>query len=191
MNPMAELCRCGTEFVAKARFCHHCGRRRLNRLVVSGGIRLLAIMSVITTPIAWLLIPLLTVESVLWSGPYIALIGLASIILSIRIRHWLALAFGVAHVLIVLFCFALVIVLDWGPNDAHQPFTLLGLLFISFTVPAGILIYRTTRAAEPDPNRCIVCDYLLYGLTEPRCPECGTPFDPAQRTPAPTPTSTN
>ena len=31
--------------------------------------------------------------------------------------------------------------------------------------------------------RCRECGYLLLGLTEPRCPECGTPFDPGgQRT---------
>jgi len=26
--------------------------------------------------------------------------------------------------------------------------------------------------------QCFRCGYLLMGLTEPRCPECGTPFDP-------------
>lgn len=26
--------------------------------------------------------------------------------------------------------------------------------------------------------QCSKCSYLLTGLTEPRCPECGTPFDP-------------
>jgi len=26
---------------------------------------------------------------------------------------------------------------------------------------------------------CHKCGYLLTGLTEPRCPECGTAFDPA------------
>jgi len=28
------------------------------------------------------------------------------------------------------------------------------------------------------PYRCESCDYRLRGLTEPRCPECGDPFDP-------------
>ncbi|UCG17631.1 MAG: hypothetical protein JSV19_06290, partial [Phycisphaerales bacterium] len=30
-----------------------------------------------------------------------------------------------------------------------------------------------------EPGRCRVCDYDLRGLPEPRCPECGSPFDPA------------
>jgi hypothetical protein len=31
-----------------------------------------------------------------------------------------------------------------------------------------------------EPGHCRVCDYDLRGLPEPRCPECGTPFDPAE-----------
>lgn len=29
----------------------------------------------------------------------------------------------------------------------------------------------------PVGDRCRQCRYVLYGLTEPRCPECGTEFD--------------
>jgi hypothetical protein len=29
--------------------------------------------------------------------------------------------------------------------------------------------------------RCLECGYLLDGLPEPRCPECGRPFDPGDR----------
>lgn len=28
-------------------------------------------------------------------------------------------------------------------------------------------------------GKCVRCEYLLRGLIEPRCPECGTPFNPA------------
>jgi hypothetical protein len=34
--------------------------------------------------------------------------------------------------------------------------------------------------AKSDAGRCCKCSYLLYGLPEPRCPECGTPFDPKE-----------
>ena len=30
----------------------------------------------------------------------------------------------------------------------------------------------------PDSAQCRECGYLLRGLPEPRCPECGRPFDP-------------
>ncbi len=34
--------------------------------------------------------------------------------------------------------------------------------------------------AEPDHKRCLGCGYILDGLPEPRCPECGRGFDPAR-----------
>lgn len=37
-------------------------------------------------------------------------------------------------------------------------------------------------AAEAAAARCLGCDYLLIGLSEHRCPECGRAFDPADET---------
>jgi hypothetical protein len=34
------------------------------------------------------------------------------------------------------------------------------------------------RLRERGIHTCVKCGYLLRGLSEPRCPECGTPFDP-------------
>ncbi len=36
---------------------------------------------------------------------------------------------------------------------------------------------RFCHPRNPDPTRCRKCGYLLQGLPEPRCPECGTRFD--------------
>ena len=38
---------------------------------------------------------------------------------------------------------------------------------------------RKRRDSEP---RCAKCGYLLYGLPSNICPECGTPFEPVQKT---------
>ena len=35
-----------------------------------------------------------------------------------------------------------------------------------------------THAPPPIQPRCRTCDYVLSGLAENRCPECGRPFDP-------------
>ncbi|MHC4698460.1 MAG: hypothetical protein ACYTFA_17140 [Planctomycetota bacterium] len=34
----------------------------------------------------------------------------------------------------------------------------------------------------PDAARCKTCGYALRGLCDPRCPECGGPFDPNDST---------
>ena len=59
-------------------------------------------------------------------------------------------------------------------------FLALGLLSL---VAAQVRLSRIARASSSaEDARCGTCGYLLYGLPEPRCPECGTPFDP-QRIP--------
>jgi len=43
-------------------------------------------------------------------------------------------------------------------------------------VPLGIYIlltYREDRKALTGETRCRKCGYILRGISEPRCPECG------------------
>jgi len=52
-----------------------------------------------------------------------------------------------------------------------------------FLGAAGGAIYHTVRRrrlARRFPGHCLKCGYNLRGLPEPRCPECGTPFDPSR-----------
>jgi hypothetical protein len=39
------------------------------------------------------------------------------------------------------------------------------------------LVSVARRGARAIRGRCAHCGYILHGLTEPRCPECGTPFE--------------
>jgi len=54
------------------------------------------------------------------------------------------------------------------------------LVAFACALPAALLIHLWRRAIRPtdDLPRCSRCDYPLIGLPEPRCPECGTAFDP-------------
>ncbi len=53
---------------------------------------------------------------------------------------------------------------------------------VLFLMLYGTILYRVSkgylRYRRAKPGRCYECGYLLVGLPEPRCPECGTPFDP-------------
>ena len=44
----------------------------------------------------------------------------------------------------------------------------------------SVVFIRNRYWPVHEPGRCRVCDYDLRGLPKPRCPECGTPFDPAE-----------
>jgi len=69
---------------------------------------------------------------------------------------------------VVFFCVALVI--------AHGPAWCLDKM----TITPVAIAFRHFRTHEPI-DTCTACGYCLRGLTESRCPECGTYFDPEQR----------
>jgi len=59
---------------------------------------------------------------------------------------------------------------------------LLGPLLLVAIVVAMLLMLAVSRTRfrdrQHEPGCCEECGYPLSALTEPRCPECGTPFDP-------------
>lgn len=46
------------------------------------------------------------------------------------------------------------------------------------TVILFIVTRSYVRFKRRKPGQCLKCHYNLVNLPEPRCPECGTPFDP-------------
>ncbi len=48
-------------------------------------------------------------------------------------------------------------------------------VFLAVAVPT-LLVWRFWPKPVK-PGHCLNCDYNLTGLTEPRCPECGQPFE--------------
>ena len=55
----------------------------------------------------------------------------------------------------------------------------LWMLFAAVALPTAFLWYRDRRLR---PGHCAHCGYNLHGLTEPRCPECGTGFHAGDET---------
>ena len=62
---------------------------------------------------------------------------------------------------------------------------LCGFAALLLAIPAAWCCWRVgIRRRRRSTSRCVKCGYLLVGLPEPRCPECGTEFDPcAKRSP--------
>jgi hypothetical protein len=56
---------------------------------------------------------------------------------------------------------------------------------VAFVVAMGWLVRRgwNTAYAQAHGDRCVGCGYLLIGLPQPRCPECGRDFYPGQTLP--------
>jgi hypothetical protein len=58
---------------------------------------------------------------------------------------------------------------------------MIGITMIFWTFgPGVVLLFFSVRGRHEHPaGICARCGYDLRGLTEPRCPECGTPFEKA------------
>jgi ribosomal protein L40E len=175
---MAQVCpRCQAELVAGARFCHQCGRRVQSGASGAFGVivRIAIAAAAVDGLIAWLLL-FVKVESVLFTGPILFFLGIILILGSRPVRFWRGGILGVLHCGIFVLLVMLVNLFHWSPDNAKVPFIIMGGMYLLGTLPLGVFAYRNVPASY-DPSRCSRCGYLLYGLTEPRCPECGTPCD--------------
>jgi hypothetical protein len=113
-------------------------------------------------------------------GPVILLLGLALLLCGCLVRNGLTIVTGISHCGVCLLFFGLVRLLHWGPDSAQVPFFWMGLLYSAFAAWLTRKTYRTLVAYKP--WQCQHCGYVLFGLSEPRCPECGRPFSPTQMT---------
>ncbi len=76
-----------------------------------------------------------------------------------------------------------------GPKSNYRRFSALGMSAALSSIPSAMLIARRfhstrRRRRRIASNQCVNCAYNLTGLTEPRCPECATPFDQNRSMPA-------
>lgn len=171
--------RCQAELRPGSSFCHQCGVNlkgsSSTRLVKAQ--RILMIVSWIVCILGWAFI-FLSAETVLLSGPVLLLLGLSVLIIGIILKHPASAFVGGSQTLICLLFFFLVVWFHWSPREAQDPFLWMGAAYILGMVFPGLLAFRLPKPM-PKPWECGKCGYLLFGLTEPRCPECGTGFDPS------------
>jgi RNA polymerase subunit RPABC4/transcription elongation factor Spt4 len=95
-----------------------------------------------------------------------------------RIAFWgMWLVFGPAAILLLGNLWDLLRYGGEGGNSLFAGLFILGLgavyVALLFRVSKGYIRHRRYRA-----GKCGVCKYDLRFLSEPRCPECGTEFDP-------------
>lgn len=149
--------------------------------------------------LAAVILPGLWVERVRWRGPF-SLRRKERAVFWKRIR-WALLLFGALHLLLIAFGVGLVTgaLFRWADEfgvdisellsdflSPTQDATKIRRLMLTHVAKdallgvsalwAGLALGRRIRRLE---GKCARCAYSLRGLTEPRCPECGNPFNPA------------
>lgn len=149
---------------------HNAGRPVVYTVVIALGL--------ICGFVAYLLIVLVDIESVVVSGPFEFIIGLAILIMAANKEHWLGVAVGSAMIAVSMMLAILVNALAWSPREALVPFLYIGGIYLLFTTPLFILAWRTVPSVRQE-WQCPGCGYLIYGLQSPKCPECGIALDPS------------
>jgi hypothetical protein len=98
--------------------------------------------------VAVALIPTVSVESVLVTGPVLFALGILCLVAGLRARRPWAVAAGLGHCAVCTLFVMLVNVLHWGPSRAREPFLWMGALYTAAALPLAILAARRTR--RPD-----------------------------------------
>lgn len=124
---------------------------------------------------------LVTAESIVVTGPLLGLVGLALVVVGCVVRYFHAAYLGAAHLLLCAVVLFLININNWGPRTAYGPLALIGSVYLLLALPATWFIdRRLPMTVAPERSwHCRNCNYLLVGLSENRCPECGLRFDPA------------
>ncbi len=95
-------------------------------------------------------IAVIEIESIVFSGPLLSISGLLITFLSFRRDRLLGLLFGLSAPTVAAFCLFVIATLEWGPAEAHWPVAALLVLYGFFSIPAGVLaaLDRPTPASE-------------------------------------------
>ena len=83
-------------------------------------------LALLACAVAWVLLVAVHVESVVFMGPLLLVLGVLLTVGGVMAQDRRAMGFGIAHASICLLFFGLVNVLEWGPSDAELPFTVMG-----------------------------------------------------------------
>lgn len=98
---------------------------------------------------------------------------------------WLVL--GPLLLLLLLYVILIVPLEMINPYQVNQTISSAAAWIILLGIPLSLIVWllfaitrRCLRRLSADPRFCVVCGYNLAYLPKPRCPECGTPFDPGE-----------
>lgn len=141
--------------------------------------RLFILLALVVNIIGWVAC-LKDIDTAVMLGLLDGLLGLILIVVGLIARYRWAWAIGLAHLVLPFAMFGLVALFNMGPLQARPAFLRADAVFLVVMVPLSIIACLRGPAirAFKHPGLCGRCGYPLHGLTEPRCPECGTPFDP-------------
>jgi len=136
------------------------------------------VLGAVSVVIAYLCIIFIDVETVLGTGPAIAIMGLIVIGFATRYKHKSGMIDGISLVTIVVLTTAITWLLDWSPGEAKAPFLIIGGTYLLAQMGILITVFLNPPVLREE-WQCVDCGYPIYGLQSAQCPECGSVIHPA------------
>jgi hypothetical protein len=135
---------------------------------------------IVSAGVVWTLVGVvisgIKIESIIFTGPVLMFIGIAALACSVIGPSLTAFPASLLQVGYPMLVFIVINLFDWGPSEAHRPVFFMNCFFFFMLFVLTILAWFR-RPVSRAPWECRQCGYMLLGLTQPRCPECGTGCD--------------
>ena len=81
------------------------------------------------------------IESILFTGPSLAVIGLILAIVTRPLRSWRVLLYSLSGPFVAAFCAALIAVFRWGPGDAEDPILAILFIYTFLSIPTALSVF--------------------------------------------------
>ena len=105
-------------------------------------------LALLNCSVGWILVCFVKVESVLVTGPILFVLGALALLGGFLTGRPLFIVIGAAHCFICVLFTALVNALRWSPAQAHDPFTLMGLLFTAAIAVPTLMAWSSGDRAD-------------------------------------------
>lgn len=110
-------------------------------------------VSAVAVGVGALLIPIISVETVLVSGPVVAIFGLLMLLTAVQTQRLMLLIVAIGHVGICGLFVALVNVFHLGPGEAKGPFLVMSLVWgLAALTLTAVGIFQPRRTAFTGPS---------------------------------------
>ncbi len=92
------------------------------------------------------------IESILFTGPALAVIGLMLAIATRPLRSWRVLLYSLSGPFVAAFCATLIAVFRWGPGDAQEPILAILFIYAFLSIPTALFVFPEILQWSASPS---------------------------------------
>jgi hypothetical protein len=81
------------------------------------------------------------IETILFTGPALALIGLNLALVTRPLRSWRVIVYSLSAPIMSAFCATLIAVFRWGPNEAEDPILVIFFIYAFVSIPIALIVF--------------------------------------------------